>query len=73
MTRPDADATLTRRTQKGAGVMQMRQIGQMQINEDACVSGNKRTSSPYMNLTAYMQLRSGLGDQTTLSKDFVAL
>jgi len=29
--------TLTRRTQRGAGVMQMHQMGQMLINEDACI------------------------------------
>jgi len=30
--------TLTQRTKKGcSGVMQMRQMGQMQINEDVCI------------------------------------
>ena len=31
---------------------------------------NERTSSPHVNLTAYIQLRSELVDQTALSKDF---
>ena len=31
------------------------------------------TSSPHVNLTAYVQLRDELEDQTVLSKDFGAL
>ena len=31
---------------------------------------NERTSSPHVNLTAYIQLRSELGDRMALSKDF---
>jgi len=68
--------TLTWRTkpEKGAGVMQMRQIGHMQINKGACTKlGTERTSSPYVNLTAHTQLRGELQDQTSLSKDFMAL
>ena len=54
--------------------MQMRQIGHMQINKGACTKlGTERTSSPYVNLTAHTQLRGELQDQTSLSKDFMAL
>ena len=54
---------LTWRTkpEKEAGVMQMHQIGQMQITQGACTKlGIERTSSPYVNLTAHTQLRGEL-------------
>jgi len=58
--------------------MQMRQ-GVMQMRQGKCrsmkmrVFETERTSSPHVDITAYMQPRGGeLRDQTALSKDFVA-